>query len=172
MWAMNLRWAFSYSTTLTPKKIEYLVTFCRPKFVKQTVIINNFLCSGVWKNSYPDLLLNNLSVAQRQLLSLRRNLEKDRNLKARYIKVIDSYLSNDLDKGCLKKKISKIKNICFATRFFILTNLTKSCLKKKISKIKNICFATRFFILTNLTKSAYYLASLLPTKEFPLTVLL
>ena len=49
---------------------------------------------SLWKNNYPELLLNNLSVAQRRLVSLRRRLERDADLKAKYVKVIDSYLSN------------------------------------------------------------------------------
>ena len=48
----------------------------------------------LWKNNYPELLLNNLSVAQRRLVSLRRRLERDADMKAKYVKVIDSYLSN------------------------------------------------------------------------------
>ena len=48
----------------------------------------------LWKNNYPELLLNNLSVAQRRLVSPRRRLERDADLKAKYVKVIDSYLSN------------------------------------------------------------------------------
>ena len=48
----------------------------------------------LWKNNYPELLLNNLSVAQRRLVSLRRRLKRDVDLKAKYVKVIDSYLSN------------------------------------------------------------------------------
>ena len=83
----------------------------------------------LWKNNYPELLLNNLSVAQRRLVSLRRRLERDADLKTKYVKVIDSYLSKGYAQKMSQAKkliMKKQSGICLTTRFLVLTNLIRS----------------------------------------------